>query len=115
MHFTISHRDRIEEFIDENKALMRRMYGDFKIANEYGPPTEESTKRKRDAHSSDQPPGVPDITAPFDQMDDIGASYFSKWRGKRQTNLKLNRAQNQRNSARPNIGPNPSTEPTTGR
>lgn len=99
---------------------MRRMYGDFQMTTEYGPPLQQSNKRKRDASKSDYLPGVPDV---FGSMDDIpspveektaGDSYFSKWRSKRQANLKNNRNQNQGN-ARPNVGPNPSTEPTSGR
>lgn len=99
---------------------MRRMYGDFQMANEYGPPLPQSTKRKREVDDK-HPPGVPDIITPFDELTDEnvlvnGTSYFTKWRVKRQANLKLNRAQNQRNSSsRPNIGPNPSSEPQSGR
>ncbi|XP_071454316.1 protein spaetzle 3-like [Hetaerina americana] len=33
--------DRIELFIDENKALMKRMYGEFEMDEEYGPPAQE--------------------------------------------------------------------------
>lgn len=85
---------RIEEFIDENKALMRRMYGDFRTSNypetDTEQPIEGSSKRKRNA------PGVPDITAPY------GDSYFDKWRNKRQSN-----------SDKPRL--NPSTEPKSNR
>ncbi|KAG8235067.1 hypothetical protein J437_LFUL015309 [Ladona fulva] len=33
--------DRIELFIDENKALMKRMYGEFQMNEAYGPPAQE--------------------------------------------------------------------------
>ncbi|XP_034230078.1 protein spaetzle 3-like isoform X2 [Thrips palmi] len=33
--------DRIERFIDDNKSLMRRMYGEFQMTTEYGPPARE--------------------------------------------------------------------------
>lgn len=91
----INYSDRIEEFIDENKALMRRMYGDFQTTNSNRPPDPEdqtSPKRKRDA------PGVPDITAPH------GDSYFDKWRNKRQSDS---------NSDRPVL--NPPTEPKSNK
>lgn len=34
-------RERIELFIDENKALMKRMYGEFETGGDYGPPGQE--------------------------------------------------------------------------
>ncbi|CAH1406280.1 unnamed protein product [Nezara viridula] len=33
--------ERIELFIDENKALMKRMYGEFETGGDYGPPGQE--------------------------------------------------------------------------
>uniref|UniRef100_A0A0K8SCA5 Spaetzle domain-containing protein n=2 Tax=Lygus hesperus TaxID=30085 RepID=A0A0K8SCA5_LYGHE len=47
--------DDIELFIDENKALIRRMYGEFETSTEYGPPGQEvyeSDRAKRRADSS---------------------------------------------------------------
>lgn len=116
------HRDRIEEFIDENKALMRRMYGDFRSTQFREPPI--SARRKRDAKYDVNLPGIPDITAPFNQKLNLnpddetvtgGDSYFGQLRSKRQS--KINKV-NQAGSTRPNgpsANPNPSTESTTGR
>ena len=39
--------ERIERFIDENKALMKRMYGDFEMTSGYGSSTRESGHRTR--------------------------------------------------------------------
>lgn len=72
-------RDRIELFIDENKALMKRMYGEFDMGSpEYGP----GRKRKRSTK-----PGVPDLH--FDPGPDPGGktggeSFFSHIRNPRQ-------------------------------
>lgn len=42
------HRDRIDRFIDENKALMKRMYGEFEMMeNGPFPKAKRSTARKR--------------------------------------------------------------------
>jgi hypothetical protein len=40
--FSFCFRERIERFIDENKALMKRMYGEFTMSTEYGPPSRET-------------------------------------------------------------------------
>lgn len=120
--------ERIEQFIDENKALMRRMYGDFEMVTQYGPPLQNS-KRKRDTssfHNSTMPPGVPDLIGPpeilsNDNDDDVigsGASYFEEYRTKRQTNPNNFRNGNQRTTngpTKPTIALNPSMEPNTGR
>lgn len=49
-------RDRIDRFIDENKALMKRMYGEFEMM-ENGPfPKEKRStarKRRQDSNFSD--------------------------------------------------------------
>lgn len=46
-------RDRIDRFIDENKALMKRMYGDFEMMeNGPFPKAKRSTARKRRQDSS---------------------------------------------------------------
>lgn len=116
------YRDRIEEFIDENKALMRRMYGDFRSTQFREPP--QATRRKRDAkHEFENFPGVPDITAAFNEKlnlypndDDAvvgGDSYFGQLRHKRQA--KTNKPNRERGSSLPNASPNPSTEPASGR
>ncbi|GAB0091806.1 Protein spaetzle 3 [Sergentomyia squamirostris] len=97
--------ERIETFIDENKALMRRMYGDFQMSNEYGPPLQRIRKRKRsvDVNASSkgdddewewaEVPGVPDLIGPpgsepeplVDASSSGGDSYFTKFRSKRQS------------------------------
>lgn len=113
--------ERIEEFIDENKALMRRMYGDF-TARE----PDQSTKRKRSAKFKDHIPGVPDVTAPFGQKLEFfstengnagGDSYFGQLRNKRQSNTKTNKPGNQRDTSPPKGpgAPTPSNEPSSGR
>lgn len=100
---------------------MRRMYGDFEITTEYGPPRQQNKKLKRDS-VSDLPPGVPDPigvpgSLPLEERDASGDSYFSEWRTKRQVNQSFGK--NSRNSgsssSKPNVGPNPSSEPNTGR
>lgn len=49
-------RDRIDRFIDENKALMKRMYGEFEMM-ENGPFPQEkrstTRKRRQDTNFSD--------------------------------------------------------------
>lgn len=51
--FSVKHRDRIDRFIDENKALMKRMYGDFEMMeNGPFPKAKRSTARKRRQDSS---------------------------------------------------------------
>ncbi|XP_046492527.1 protein spaetzle 3 [Neodiprion pinetum] len=78
--------DRIERFIDENKALMKRMYGDFEMSTEYGPPTREPAghRRKRASSKHDIPDG-----GPKPEDDDVGnsdgESYFAKMRNTRQS------------------------------
>ena len=48
MHLHVAtYRDKIESFIDENKALMKRMYGYFEAENEYGSQLQQGKKRKR--------------------------------------------------------------------
>lgn len=108
---------------------MRRMYGDFEMVTEYGPPLPNS-KRKRDTSSTNStgfsamPPGVPDLVGPPEMMsnsDDFsgsGASYFEEYRTKRQTNPNNFRSTNQRTTnspPKPTIALNPSMEPNTGR
>uniref|UniRef100_A0A182PLP9 Spaetzle domain-containing protein n=1 Tax=Anopheles epiroticus TaxID=199890 RepID=A0A182PLP9_9DIPT len=92
--------DKIEMFIDENKALMKRMYGDFEMASRL--PMAPGRKRKRSA------PGDPydgdDFTLLPELMDlygepggDVrigGDSYFSKLRKKRQNQNTSSRGAN---------------------
>lgn len=49
--FFVKSRDRIDRFIDENKALMKRMYGDFEMM-ENGP-FPKARKRRQDSSFSD--------------------------------------------------------------
>lgn len=90
--------DKIETFIDENKALMKRMYGDFEMTSRY-PPLQQpgqtgGRKRKRHLQGTDDPftilpelmdlygvPGSPDEP---DMYVNGGESYFGKLRKKRQ-------------------------------
>lgn len=78
--------DRIERFIDENKALMKRMYGDFEMSTEYGPPTREPAahRRKRATSKHDIPDGGPKPEDDAEGNAD-GGSYFAKMRNSRQS------------------------------
>ncbi|KAI8125579.1 Protein spaetzle 3 [Lucilia cuprina] len=85
--------DKIERFIDENKALMRRMYGDFEMNMSDGGPRQQTKKRKRrfiDEPDIFLPPGVFPTFVPDDKVEEHaeeqGESYFGKLRHKRQTN-----------------------------
>lgn len=72
--------ERIELFIDENKALMKRMYGEFQMSTEYGPPqTTQRRSVKREATGSRPLPGVPDLP------EAEAESFFAKLRHTRQT------------------------------
>lgn len=127
---------------------MRRMYGDFQMNSQYGPPPPpgQAKKRKRQVVDNDNDPmddiplpGVPDYigppaegeqSTPVPQKTPKGDSIFAKWRSKRQSTQNLGRNNNNNNnnnqansrqsngsngSARPSVGPNPSSEPNTGR
>ncbi|XP_067623429.1 protein spaetzle 3-like [Eurosta solidaginis] len=87
--------DKIERFIDDNKALMRRMYGDFEMNLEPGGPQSQTKKRKRrfiDDPDIFIPPGAFPAFVPDDDgttephAEEAGESYFGKLRNKRQTN-----------------------------
>jgi hypothetical protein len=90
---TDAHSDKIESFIDENKALMKRMYGYFEAENEYGSAFQQGNKRKRSADSN--PPNLPELDDiyfppgegpnPIYDAGPSGDSYFSKLRSKRQS------------------------------
>lgn len=81
---------RIELFIDENKALMRRMYGDFTISPEFeGPGPGGGRKNKRAAK-----PGVPDLHAPpgpDPNLDGTNNNFYKLTRATRQ-NFKSNQS-----------------------
>lgn len=125
-------RDRIENFIDENKALMRRMYGDFEMTTKYGPPGRGS-KKKRSAMSFgadedflDEIPGIPDMIAPAGSEQDPvrhessgGESFFAKFREKRQTNRgtagTTTASGAGKNQSGPRLNPGPTNTENTGR
>ncbi|XP_036325355.1 protein spaetzle 3-like [Rhagoletis pomonella] len=106
--------DKIERFIDDNKALMRRMYGDFEMNLEPGGPQSQTKKRKRrfiDDPDIFIPPGafpafVPDNEAGAEpHAGEAGESYFGKLRNKRQINRNANK-QNSRANSFANAGQN---------
>ncbi|XP_003398592.1 protein spaetzle 3 [Bombus affinis] len=79
--------ERIERFIDENKALMKRMYGDFEMSSGYGSPTREPSHRtrrrrkSREATKHDIPDGGPSFHDELDpEMEADGDSYFANIR-----------------------------------
>ncbi|KAL1389143.1 hypothetical protein pipiens_012595, partial [Culex pipiens pipiens] len=91
--------DKIETFIDENKALMKRMYGDFEMTSRY-PPLQQpgqtgGRKRKRHLQGADDPftilPELMDLYGAPGSADEPdlyvngGESYFGKLRKKRQS------------------------------
>lgn len=97
--FVFPHRDKIETFIDENKALMKRMYGDFEMTSRY-PPLQQpgqtgGRKRKRHLQGADDPftilPELMDLYGAPGSADEPdlyvngGESYFGKLRKKRQS------------------------------
>lgn len=97
--------ERIERFIDENKALMKRMYGDFEMSSGYGSPTREPghrTRRKRksrEAKEHDIPDGGPsfhDKLHPEIKPDDD--SFFANVRSIR--NPRQSSGKNRNNSGR---------------
>ncbi|CAD6234682.1 GSCOCG00002051001-RA-CDS [Cotesia congregata] len=81
-------KERIELFIDENKALMKRMYGDFETDKDHGPGTSSSAKRrKRRSFDPDLPDGGPSLGRK--NIEDSkyvrgGDSYFEHIRNPRQ-------------------------------
>lgn len=87
-------RDKIETFIDENKALMKRMYGDFEMSSRY-PPLQTNRKRKRQVQGMDDDftilPELMDLYGVPGSADDpvsfggSGDSYFGRLRDKRQS------------------------------
>ncbi|ETN63612.1 Sptzle 3A (Spz3A) [Anopheles darlingi] len=86
--------DKIEMFIDENKALMKRMYGDFEMASRF--PSSPGRKRKRSATGTLLDEDTEDEFTLLPELMDLygdpggpvrlgGDSYFSKLRSKRQS------------------------------
>lgn len=80
--------ERIERFIDENKALMKRMYGDFEMSSGYGSPTREAghhrTRRRRksrEAVKHDIPDGGPNFRDELNpEIEANGDSFFANVR-----------------------------------
>ncbi|XP_050081697.1 protein spaetzle 3 [Anopheles aquasalis] len=121
--------DKIEMFIDENKALMKRMYGDFEMASRF-PSSPSGRKRKRSAtgeedRAEDEFTLLPEL---MDLYGDPGGpvrlggdSYFSKLRSKRQSSSSTSargsggRGANARQTATPANGNGGSGESSTGR
>lgn len=61
--------NKIEKFIDDNKALMRRMYGEFSMGPDYGPPGQGfSNARNRKRHVHDGADYLDDILLPEPQV-----------------------------------------------
>lgn len=80
--------ERIERFIDENKALMKRMYGDFEMNPGHGHSSEHghhrTRRRSREARKHDIPDGGPRDDG-LHVESEIGEEYFSKNRNARQS------------------------------
>lgn len=77
--------DRIERFIDENKALMKRMYGDFEMnpeSNERGPHT-KTRRKSREVRKHDILDGKSRDDSHIES--EIDKEYFSKNRNARQS------------------------------
>ncbi|CAK9801693.1 Protein spaetzle 3 [Anthophora quadrimaculata] len=79
--------ERIERFIDENKALMKRMYGDFEMSSGYGPPIRESghrtrkRRKSREARKHDIPDGGPSFHYDLNpEIEANGDSFFANVR-----------------------------------
>lgn len=87
--------DKIETFIDENKALMKRMYGDFEMSSRYPPLQTNGRKRKRHVQGMEDDftilPELMDLHGVPGSLDDpvlfggSGDSYFGRLRDKRQS------------------------------
>ncbi|XP_034934726.1 protein spaetzle 3 [Chelonus insularis] len=80
--------ERIELFIDENKALMKRMYGDFEMDKDHGPETSSSPRRRkrRSFDDYDFPDGGPSLRRDPLKPGTVegGDSFFSQIRNTRQ-------------------------------
>ncbi|XP_037928870.1 protein spaetzle 3-like, partial [Teleopsis dalmanni] len=115
--------EKIERFIDDNKALMRRMYGDFEMVLDNKGPRQQTKKRKRrfiDEPDIFIPPGAFPAVIPDDEThphaEEAGESYFGKLRNKRQSsNQNRNSNKNSQNFAQNGPGNPGSTGSSTGR
>ncbi|KAK7085808.1 hypothetical protein SK128_003913, partial [Halocaridina rubra] len=80
--------DKIEKFIDDNKALMRRMYGEFLDNIEFFQQASQSqgrvfSRQGRSAESFDDVPNI--FTESYHSDDPRGESFFKHIRSRRQT------------------------------
>lgn len=70
--------ERIERFIDENKALMKRMYGDFEMSP--GHRTRTRRKKRESSSKQDLPDGGPNLRKEEDdfepEIEADGDSFF---------------------------------------
>lgn len=76
-------RERIERFIDENKALMKRMYGDFEMTSAPKEPGHRTRRRRksREASKHDIPDGGPSFQDELEPMIEAdGDSFFANIR-----------------------------------
>ncbi|XP_036151014.1 protein spaetzle 3 [Monomorium pharaonis] len=90
--------ERIERFIDENKALMKRMYGNFEINSNYGSNDRghvRTQRKSREAQRHDIPDGGPRDDK-FYIESEIGEEYFSKSRNTRESIGKNRSTENNR-------------------
>lgn len=75
--------ERIERFIDENKALMKRMYGDFEMTSAPKEPGHRTRRRRksREASKHDIPDGGPSFQDELEPMIEAdGDSFFANIR-----------------------------------
>ncbi|XP_020298747.1 protein spaetzle 3 [Pseudomyrmex gracilis] len=79
--------ERIERFIDENKALMKRMYGDFEMNPGSSEPGHRTrTRRKsRETRKHDVPDGGPRVPDDELNIEEIDEGYFNNKRNIRQS------------------------------
>ncbi|KAL6260151.1 hypothetical protein P5V15_007685 [Pogonomyrmex californicus] len=80
--------ERIERFIDENKALMKRMYGDFEMNSGYGSSEPRHRTRARRKSRETRKLDIPDGGPRDDESDvesEIGEDFFSRNRNTRQS------------------------------
>ncbi|XP_012272911.1 protein spaetzle 3 [Orussus abietinus] len=101
--------ERIERFIDENKALMRRMYGDFEMSEGEPPPPRDpgASRRRRDSSSGPSKHDLPDGGPGSGRgHQGSGDSYFGHGRSTRQAHG---------SGPTPANGPNSANAKRTGR
>lgn len=88
LYYKCARSDKIDNFIDENKALVKRMYGTFQTGQDA-----VFRRRKRDA-SEDVLDGGPNLEHFFEHESPEGGggdSFFNKIRHARQSTTNFNR------------------------